>query len=79
MADPTWKTWESPNGTRWHLPPCYTQDLNAMNQAEKVLTVEQRAEYRRQLVAIVGEAWLWHATACVRAEALLRTLNLWQE
>jgi len=75
--------------------PDYLNDLNAMHEAEKVLWDTGKAmEFTNQLVGIVcsarGFRWdkgtpddhlmcLSHATAAQRAEAFLRTLNLWIE
>jgi hypothetical protein len=67
----------SPDGRiSWQLPD-YLNDLNAMHEAEKVLTKEQRWEYIGNLGT--EEAFTWtclHATAAQRAEAFLKTLNL---
>lgn len=67
--------------------PDYTGNLNAMHEAEKVLTIAQRIQYKHQIGVVmsggsVGRAipdwWLIHeASPAQRAEALLRTLNLW--
>ncbi len=62
----------------------YLNDLNAMHEAEKVLTDEQRVEYvSRQLWGIVPDkhrfAHYFFATAAQRAEAFLKTLNLWKD
>lgn len=56
-------------------------DLNAMHEAEKWLTWKQRDAYRELLTeAEQGAGWnILHATAAQRAEAFLRTLNLWTE
>jgi len=78
-----------------HDRPDYLNDLNAMHEAEKVLWDTGKAmEFTNQLVGIVcsarGFRWdkgtpddrlmcLSHATAAQRAEAFLRTLNLWIE
>jgi hypothetical protein len=66
--------------------PNYPGDLNAIHEAEKVLTVGQRITYAHQIGVVlsggsVGRAipnwWFIHeATAAQRAEAFLRTLNL---
>jgi hypothetical protein len=56
--------------------PDYLSDLNAMHEAEKVLTPEQGWEYAQNLVVDGGRGWF--ATAAQRAEAFLRTLNLWE-
>lgn len=59
--------------------PDYLNDLNAMHEAEKVLFVRNdwsRCDYEQTLKAMTS-SWCWHATAPQRAEAFLRTLNLW--
>lgn len=71
-----------------YILPDYIHDLNAMNKAEKVLTVAQRITYARHIGVVlsggsVGRAipnwWFIHeANAAQRAEAFLRTLNLWE-
>ncbi len=53
----------------------YFNDLNAMHEAEKVLIGEQEAEYADSLC---GNGSVF-ATAAQRAEAFLRTLNLWTD
>ena len=70
-----------------HDRPNYLADLNAMHDAEKVLTDEQDLNYSESLEQVVcarfntnnGEDMrrLRSATAAQRAEAFLRTLNLW--
>jgi hypothetical protein len=67
--------------------PDYLSDLNAMHEAEKMLTDAQMSAYERELGALTcrlsmvdGPGYkLWHATAPQRAEAFLRTLGLWKE
>jgi hypothetical protein len=75
--------------------PNYLNDLNAMLEAEKTLTATQfewmwLVELPRMLNTKVEsfgmDVWkitsptlLFHATAPQRAEAFLRTLNLWVE
>ena len=69
-------------------PPDYLNDLNAMHEAEKTLIFSKRQKYKikLQLVAsnrirncMVCMNELIFATASQRAEAFLRTLNLWEE
>ena len=60
----------------------YPNDLNAMHEAEKTLTRGQLHEYMLNMQEVKGlggnNHWLnFHATAIQRAEAFLRTLNLW--
>lgn len=65
-------------GRRIHSPlPDYLSDLNAMHEAEKIMSAEQCDAYERRLGNTVNRPW--HATAAQRAEAFLRTLNLWEE
>ena len=60
--------------------PRYLKDLNAMHEAEKVLTPKQRCDYMDFLDPQEQNGWdVCHATASQRAEAFLRTLNLWKE
>jgi hypothetical protein len=76
--------------------PDYLADLNAMHEAEKVLTADQQVEYVERLeCAIRSNAYecvdYWaqsnlcardlnfRATATQRAEAFLRTSNLWKD
>ena len=73
--------------------PDYISDLNAMHEAEKVLTEAQRKSYAANLYKVVFQVGqyksetfvdirfsfiLSHATAAQRAEAFLRTLGLWE-
>ena len=79
----------SDKGTYRQALPSYLSDLNAMHEAEKVLTNEQRSQVMDALCEIVRrdhnpEAGpmtaiiaAFFATAAQRAEAFLRTLNLW--
>lgn len=62
-------------------PPDYLKDLNAMHEAEKVLVGRNNWElcdYVHKLHATTN-GWPAFATAAQRAEAFLRTLNLWKE
>jgi hypothetical protein len=87
--------WTKPDAPRGYSdgssPPDYLNDLNAMHEAERTLDYGQRSEFR----AIIKnrftpdrdrftpqdqfEAVICHATAAQRAEAFLRTLNLWKD
>src|ERR1051325_9313746 len=73
-----------------HRIPDYLSDLNAMHEAENVLTDEQQVIYAEWLCGVCGcgGRYVWvakhvstelHATAAQRAEAFLRTLGLWVE
>ena len=64
----------------------YLNDLNAMREAEKMLTEHQWDEYERVLRLVcdgcsyfegAGKELL-HATAAQRAEAFLRTIGKWE-
>lgn len=77
----------------WRLTPDYLNDLNAVHELEKVLTEEQLCVYAHYLaqftVNMPAVAWwdqsaaevakIAHATAAQRCEAILRTLNLWDD
>jgi len=79
-----WK--QIPDG-RWKLDgkvelflPNYLNDLNAMHDAEETLDYNQMNRYQNiELSRFVhtGTTWICSATAAQRAEAFLRTLNLW--
>lgn len=62
----------------------YLNDLNAMHEAEKTLDQMQARLYADHLAESAQDgAWaschMWHQSAAQRAEAFLRTLNLWTE
>ena len=70
--------------------PDYLTDLNAMHEAEKVLTYEQAEEFVEQLyladqknnLAENPPPWRFNvasATAAQRAEAFLRTIGKWED
>lgn len=60
--------------------PDYLNDLNAIHEAEKVMTTEQKREYVRNLFRKSQSDFESHcATTAQRAEALLRTLNKWED
>ena len=66
----------------WKGPwvPCYSGDLDAMHEAEKVLTREQIEVYCELVNPKNHGVWCGiHATARKRAEAFLRTLGRWEE
>lgn len=67
-------------------------DLNAMAEAEKILNERQRQTYAWQIIRLARKQagideheshypvpFVLFATAAQRAEAFLRTLNLWEE
>ena len=65
--------------------PDYVNSLDAMHEAEKVLTNDQLHTYCNVLRRIVeeqevmgrGRAYIFVATSTQRAKAFLRVLNLW--
>jgi hypothetical protein len=68
--------------------PDYLNDLNAMHETHESLTYEQHQQYCFELPQIVrrdeftlgnNHKSVCHATAAQRAEAFLRTLNLWTD
>jgi len=65
--------------------PDFLTDLNAMHEAEKVLTPEQLVDYCAfSLRVATGEGCVTDykmicATAAQRAEAFLRTIGKWEE
>jgi len=60
--------------------PDYLNDLNAMHEAEKVLPKENRyAEWLVSVCKTMNWKKLLSATAAQRAEAFLKTFNLWEE
>jgi hypothetical protein len=66
-----------------HTLPDYLNDLNAMHEAEKVLTDDQLFVMSRWLQhstrsTLVGVA-VMTATASQRAEAFLKTINKWED
>lgn len=63
--------------------PNYLTDLNAMHEVEQTLTTEQRRLYANEVLPdVMHEHFLSElifATASQRAEAFLRTLDLWKD
>ena len=67
--------------TRFQFPKDYLNNLNAMHEAEKVLDKDQNFHYYLNLLDIQGKGSVYsiHATAAQRAEAFLKTLNIWTD
>ena len=70
----------------WHPLPDYLNDLNAMHEAEKVLSrgegYHQKGGfglYKTALAEVCDEQHPIDATAAQRAEAFLRTIGKWEE
>ena len=61
--------------------PDYLNDLNAMHEAEKILKLGMRNRYDAELSLIAKRdyCFIWETSAEQKAEAFLRTLNLWEE
>jgi hypothetical protein len=81
--------WKPAPRERWELDgrverfrPDYCNDLNAMHEAEKILSDESHADYACELVKTIRRNGEWFesvsATAAQRAEAFLRTINKWE-
>lgn len=81
---------KSGDGETQCVIPNYLKDLNAMHEAEKVLTYEQAEEFVEQLyladqknnLAENPPPWRFNvasATAAQRAEAFLRTIGKWED
>ena len=58
--------------------PDYINDLNAMHEAEKVLTTAQMTTMSQYLHRKLGMLWGF-ATASQRAEAFVRTIGKWEQ
>jgi hypothetical protein len=58
--------------------PDYYNDLNAIHEAEKVLS-DASFVYDRHLAETPGSGFTWGSTAAQRAEAFLRTIGKWKE
>jgi hypothetical protein len=78
------------DGSRDYYVPNYPKDLNAMHDAEKVLTGQAASDYDMHLWIVIKRDWdeannplatiaSWHATAAQRAKAFLRTIGKWKE
>ena len=67
----------APSGNTAYNPPDYCNDLNAMHEAEKILTADQWYKYDSMMP--LRDPQKIHATARQRAEAFLRTLGKWEE
>lgn len=81
------KKWSDCHHKDLAVIPDYLNDLNAMHEAEKVLSLSQRDQYQQWLYRIVEKEprmapiyWLAiNSTAKQRAEAFLRTIGKWEE
>lgn len=70
--------WVKPDGMdhQTELLPDYLANLNAMHEAEKILTADQWYEYDRLMP--LRDPQKMHATAAQRAEAFLKTIDKWE-
>jgi len=57
----------------------YCTNLNAMHEAESILTEDQLWVMAREIEKNWEDQWYFRATARQRAEAFLRTLGKWEE
>lgn len=57
----------------------YCANLNAMHEAESILTEDQLWVMARQIERNWEDQWYFRATARQRAEAFLRTLDKWED
>lgn len=87
--------WNPPSGSKqwaenWGKleiihPPCYTDDLNAMAEAEELLSNEQLSTYCYVLRGIVesnskpGRGYIFTAKASQRAKAFVITIERWND
>lgn len=87
--------WARPDSLHGHrCIPEYLNDLNAMHEAEKILTMEQASRYGEQIARIaergvefhedtqIGplDLYAWsHLTAAQRAESFLCSIGKWDE
>ena len=66
--------WRDPDGERGFPIPRYSEDLNAIHEAEKLLTDHWDGfHFRNHLCNNI------HATARQRAEAFVRTIGKWRD
>lgn len=89
-GDPECGAWFAPGASKDEPSlgvPDYSNDLNAIHEAEKTLTIEHYAAYEMALSKFVDasgrDSDIWHyvlcATAEQRAEAFLKTIDKWVE
>ena len=74
----TRKFWTSPTRKIYSLPD-YLGDLNAMHEAEKAMSVDDRNRYIDTLGTTYHDSWEFcTATASQRAKAFLRAIGKWE-
>lgn len=82
-------SWSRPNGWKLERLPNYCHDLNAMHEAEAMITVGEIGRWLSNISNLVMpqsryhpmdlQWWSVRATARQRAEAFLRVKGLWKE
>lgn len=75
--------WWYKDGEYFALPPDYCKDLNAIHEAEKI-TLKNNALLWHRYASFLdrdycNQPYTIGSTAWQRAEAFLKTLNLWKE
>lgn len=80
------RTYQKGRGKLHQKLPDYLNDLNAMHEAEKAAGFHANTSEGRKLTQkyahLIGaecESWKGYATARQRAEAFIKTLNLWKD
>lgn len=75
-----WEGWWHQKGkhTYQRFCPDYCNDLNAMHEAENSMKIDDLKHYQIMLCDWLEADW-GRASASTRAEAFLRTLNLWED
>jgi hypothetical protein len=72
---------KNPNGKHWlnYAAPDYLNSLDAMHEAEKLLTRSQQFVYADLLRELNPhpKSFNWHCPARQRAEAFGKVMNLW--
>jgi len=72
--------WHNPKNENdiWSVPPDYPNDLNAMYEAEKLLSYEEQDKMARWIGR--HDTWnLLHVEVSHRAEAFLRAIGKWED
>jgi len=82
-----WRKKDAPTWEKAGKPcagiPKFCDDLNAMHEAEELLSETDMARYMETLARVVrnydAEAWVFRASAYARATAFLLTLDKWED
>lgn len=79
----TFKGWHSPD-KKLLLLPDFLNDLNAISHAVSTLSPDDQFTWQHKLMVLVNDTGpkcgpFANANAAIRAEAFLKTLNLWTE